>query len=561
MPDFAVGTAFKGSDSLSPVFRKMTVGVDKFGRAGLNAFARMRRGASRLLGPLRGLMPAFSVAGVVRFGKASIDAFNKQQAAIANVEAGLKSTNNAIGITSKEFQKMAAATQKVGIFGDETILQNATAQLLTFGNIGKQNFDRVQKAALDVTAKLYGVKATGEQVRTTSIMMGKAMDDPIRGMGAMRRVGISFSKAEEMQIKSMVRANNMLGAQNAMLKLIERQYGGTNAELAKTNEGMEIVAKNKMGDTMELIGKQIAPLKMAFLNLAVWILPKINVALPIFIGFLKTIGPYVLALTAFFAAYKIQLMAVAAKQAILQGSGFIGFIMKIGKAIKGLTVVQWLYNAAVSANPAVFVVLKIIAVVGILIGLGYLIYKNWNKIKKVFLKFISVFKKFKIVKLYIGFLATIPKIIGAVWTWLTGKISEFARSIANFFINAKNKLVAFAEMAWQAFKKVGHVISTVLLFQINLLITGITKLFTLASKLPGVGSKFKAAAEKLAGLQASMNEAVGATNVFAPNQAETESRKIQFEGNINIGNAPKGTTVNSKTRGANNIDMNLVGQQ
>ena len=72
---------------------------------------------------------------IVGLGIASIKAFDEQQKAIAQVEAGLKSTGNQVGFTSKKLQEMAADLQKTTLFGDEEILKGATAQLLTFTNI------------------------------------------------------------------------------------------------------------------------------------------------------------------------------------------------------------------------------------------------------------------------------------------------------------------------------------------------------------------------------------------------------------------------------------------
>jgi hypothetical protein len=42
---------------------------------------------------------------ILALGAASISAFDKQQKAIAQVEAGLKSTGEAVGFTSKQLQK------------------------------------------------------------------------------------------------------------------------------------------------------------------------------------------------------------------------------------------------------------------------------------------------------------------------------------------------------------------------------------------------------------------------------------------------------------------------
>jgi len=266
----------KGLDPTSKDFQKLSTQlvdsrskVDKLtasAKKNSKSFSSMNKVGVSMIGMLKNLAIGFSVMSLFRIANFAIDSWHEQEVAIANVQAGLDSTNNAIGVTSMQFQKMAAESQKVGIFGDEKILQNLTAQFLTFGNIGASNFDRIQKSAMDVTAKLKGVNATGEDLKATAIMMGKAMDDPIRGMSAMRRVGISFSDSEVESVKIMMKHNDVIGAQNLMLQAIERQYGGTNAALAKTDAGMEKAAKNKFGDAMELLGKRLIPVKVGLLE-------------------------------------------------------------------------------------------------------------------------------------------------------------------------------------------------------------------------------------------------------------------------------------------------------
>ena len=291
MPDMAVRTNFIAADRVSATFGRMGNAADRFARRGTAALARVNRVTDRMLGGLKGFLPAMGAYAVIDFANKSVDAFQESQAAVANVNAGLKSTNNAIGLTSKQITDMAAAWQQVGIFEDDAILQNVSAQLLTFGNIGKYNFDRVQRAVMDVTAKLDGVNATSESLRNRSIMLGKAMNDPIKGMNAMNRVGISFSKQEADTIKSMAAHGDLLGAQNMMLRIIEKQYGGTNEALRKTDKGMERFTKNKMNDTMELIGEQIVPLKKSLFEFAARILPMINKALPPILKVIEKIAP------------------------------------------------------------------------------------------------------------------------------------------------------------------------------------------------------------------------------------------------------------------------------
>ena len=380
MPDFAVTTAFRATDRLSPAFTRMGASADRFGSRASSAFSRANAGALSFGKILRTAGAFLGVQKIMQFGNESIEKFKAQEAAIANVEAGLKSTNNAIGLTSQRFQAEAEKMQNAGIFGDESILQGVTAQLLTFGNIGKQNIFRVQTAVTDVTAKIYGLNANQESLRTTSIMFGKALEDPIRGMGAMRRVGISFNAEEERMIKNLVAANDKVGAQNFMLKAIERQYGGTNAALAQTNAGMEMMAKNKLGDIMEKTGEQLIPLRLQLYQLAIEVLPALNKAFPVIIEFIKTIGPYAIAAAAGFLAYKAALIGASAVQGIMVAAGWLKYLFMMREFITAATIKQWLWNIALNANPIGLVVAGVAA----LIAIGILLYKNWDTISEFF---------------------------------------------------------------------------------------------------------------------------------------------------------------------------------
>ena len=92
---------------------------------------------------------AFSTTAIIAFGKESVNLYRTQAKALAQVEQGLKSTGNAAGKTFEQLQKEASDLQKTSLFGDEDILQNATAQLLTFTNIANDQFSRTQQATLD----------------------------------------------------------------------------------------------------------------------------------------------------------------------------------------------------------------------------------------------------------------------------------------------------------------------------------------------------------------------------------------------------------------------------
>ena len=137
-------------------------------------------------------------APLALMGASSVQAFREQSKAIAQVEAGLKSTAGQVGITSQELQKMATDLQNKTLFGDEVILKDATAQLLTFTNITGEQFARTQAAALDLATRLDG------DLKSASIQLGKALNDPIANLSALSRSGIQFSDDQKKVILSLI---------------------------------------------------------------------------------------------------------------------------------------------------------------------------------------------------------------------------------------------------------------------------------------------------------------------------------------------------------------------
>jgi len=178
----------------------------------------------------------------------SVQAFRDQAKAVAQVEQGLKSTGNAAGRTLGDLTKMASELQKNTLFGDEDILQNATAQLLTFTNIAGDEFDRTQKAALDLATRL------GGDLKSASIQLGKALNDPIANLSGLSRSGIQFSKEQKEVIKSLAETGELAKAQGIILDELEKQYGGSAEAAAKADGGITQLG-NAIGDLGEEIGR------------------------------------------------------------------------------------------------------------------------------------------------------------------------------------------------------------------------------------------------------------------------------------------------------------------
>ncbi|MFD0762979.1 hypothetical protein ACFQZW_12885 [Lutibacter aestuarii] len=181
----------------------------------------------------------------------SLVSYNKQAQALAQVEAGLKSTGGAVGYTTAQLELMATELQNNTLFGDEEILQGATAQLLTFTNIVGEQFARTQQAALDLATRLNG------DLKSASIQLGKALNDPVANLSALSRSGIQFSEDQKKTINALATTNRLAEAQTLILNELEKQYGGSAAAAAEAGTGSLKQLGNILGDITEDFGKII----------------------------------------------------------------------------------------------------------------------------------------------------------------------------------------------------------------------------------------------------------------------------------------------------------------
>ena len=179
------------------------------------------------------------------------DAYREQERAIQKVEQAIKTTAGAAGLSLKQLTKEASILQNTTLFGDEEILNKSTAQLLTFVNITGDTFLKAQRAALDLSTVLDG------DLQNASMMLGKAFNDPISGLTALRRVGVSFTEQQREQIKVLTQTNRIEEAQAIILAELTRQYGGQ-AEAAAKGAGVWKQVSIQFGEIAETLGGKIA---------------------------------------------------------------------------------------------------------------------------------------------------------------------------------------------------------------------------------------------------------------------------------------------------------------
>lgn len=195
--------------------------------------------ASRLAGQLVGALAIGSVFTTIV--RATVEA----QGALAQLEAGLRSTSGASGQTVEGMVALSAELQRTSTFADDAV-QASQAIMLTFANIADDTFPRATRAVADMATRL------GTDLKSSAIQVGKALNDPILGVSMLGRAGVQFSISQKDMIKSLQESGDLLGAQNIVLKELEKQFGGSAAAARDTFGGALTAVKNAFGDLFEV---------------------------------------------------------------------------------------------------------------------------------------------------------------------------------------------------------------------------------------------------------------------------------------------------------------------
>jgi hypothetical protein len=197
-----------------------------------------------------GLAASLSAA-FVSIGKAAVEGAVAQRQAVAQVEAALASMGGAAGRTAEQLVAAADAMELRSLFDADVILKQVTANLLTFGNIAGEQFDRAQQAAIDMATRL------GGEPQAAAIALGKALNDPIKGITALTRVGVQFTEQQKQQIAAMVEAGDVAGAQSVILAELERQFSGAAEAAADASpyRAFQVI----LGQIGDVIGEALLP--------------------------------------------------------------------------------------------------------------------------------------------------------------------------------------------------------------------------------------------------------------------------------------------------------------
>lgn len=171
---------------------------------------------------------------------------------MAKLQGAIEATGGAAGLTAQEIAEMADRLDEATL-GTDDQFRDAAAALLTFKSVGKDVFETVLERAQDLADTGFG------SMQSNAVMLGKALEDPARGLTALTRAGVTFTDSQRQVIDALQRSGDTAGAQAVILEAVAGQVGGVARAMGGGLSGaVDLVAK-RFNDLKETLGAALVP--------------------------------------------------------------------------------------------------------------------------------------------------------------------------------------------------------------------------------------------------------------------------------------------------------------
>jgi phage-related protein len=263
---------FTGQDDVTPAAKKAESAIKDVGNAAesqgskFDGMKEIARGAFQSIGQgaigLAGQLGSAVIGGITSFVTDGISEAAGWQSAFRQTQAVVESTGMAAGYSAEQMAELAtalSATEGMSLFTDDQVL-GATNVLATFTKVAGEQFEGATQASLDMA------QALGMDVSSAAMMMGKALNDPVKGMSALSRSGVSFTNEQIAMVEAMVEAGDVAGAQNVILNEMAVQFGGSALAATETFAGAQVLMTEQINGAKEAIGTALLPILTRLMN-------------------------------------------------------------------------------------------------------------------------------------------------------------------------------------------------------------------------------------------------------------------------------------------------------
>ena len=212
---------------------------------------------SKSIGGLQKLLKnVFSVAAIgtavkaiTDFGKSAVEAADKANAQFRILSNTIKVTGASAWTSEKDLENMSKSYAKNTNYS-VTEIQKMQTVLLGFKNITGETFNEASEAIMDMSTVM------GMDLTSAVQTVGKALDDPIKGLDSLRRQGFAFTDEQKEELAQLVKNGEQLKAQKIILDELATTYGGA----AKQAQSYSSRMKFALDELKETLGNKLKPL-------------------------------------------------------------------------------------------------------------------------------------------------------------------------------------------------------------------------------------------------------------------------------------------------------------
>jgi hypothetical protein len=289
------------------------------------------------------------------------------------------------------------------------------------------------QAVLDMGTRLT------QDLRTTAIQVGKALQDPVLGMTAMRRMGVNFDKGETNYVKGLIASGQKYKAQMFVLDELNREFAGSAKAAYDANPLSEYDrAAENLKETVGGVALKIqTALEPSLISLTNNISNSID-WMEKHATMVKTLAGLIGGLTVIINYNRIATALMSAWDSIAT------------VATGALAAVTWLFSAALWSTG----IPEIVIVIGALVVGIIELWKHSEKFREI------VFSTWEVVKAAIHNIGeafiwlwdnAIKPVVLSIWEgiqWVVDKITPVFHAIGSFFVDLWKTVKGVFENIW-----------------------------------------------------------------------------------------------------------------
>jgi len=217
--------------------------------------------ASAVFNSLQTKVAAVGVAIAGYFGaklfSGAVESAEALDVQMRKLNAVVEATGGAAGLTAAEIDDMARRLDEATT-GSASGFRDAATQLLTFKSVGKDVFETTLTLAQDLADAGFG------SVTSNAVQLGKALENPVKGLSALAESGVTFTEQQRSVIKTLVETGRSAEAQGTILEAVAGQVGGTAKAIGGGLSGAVDLVNKRFNELKEQLGAAVLPVFQRF---------------------------------------------------------------------------------------------------------------------------------------------------------------------------------------------------------------------------------------------------------------------------------------------------------